>query len=241
MAKLSLPPSSLQSLFSTLLPNYTLTSSTELSTPLHLNTVYHLQTTTQSFILKLPPSLSARLLRYERHLFPAEHLVTSFLSSHGIIPPNPRDGTYIYDPSLQLIDVSFILKRYLEGQVLSTPTTESLIWLKYLNSITSPTGGYGFFQDATHATYSSFFLSLFDSVLLDGEELLVLLPYEQIRNELDHWRWCLGIENQREKEACFVVFDIGVNEILVGKDGKVKGLTGGWERGAWGVGNYKVL
>ncbi|RPA82250.1 hypothetical protein BJ508DRAFT_414283 [Ascobolus immersus RN42] len=235
MAKLSLPPSSLQSLLSALLSNTVLTSSTELSTPLHLNTVYHLKTTAGSFTLKLPPSPSARILRYERHLFPAEHMVTSFLSSQGILPAHPSNGTYIYDPSHELINTSFILKPYLEGQALSTPTKEALAWLKKLNSLTSPTGGYGFFQDATHSTYQSFFLSLFESVLLDGEELLVLLPYEQIRGELAQWKWCLEVEHQTEKEGCFVVFDLALDEILVDGDGKVKGLAGGWERGCWGT------
>lgn len=234
--KLSIPPDSLADLLqATFKAAPTLISCRELSTHRNLNTVYLLNCTAPNcrLILKLPPPPESRVLRSERNIFQVEHLVRSFLISKGVLQ---HEEPYLYDPSQSVLDASFLIRPYIEGTPLSLPSpdgsSERVLgeYLARINSETSPTGAFGSFISPRYTTYEQYFHQLIEGVMHDGEELLVLLPYEQIRSMVSKWSWTL---NSVDK-ARLVILGLEAGEVLLGDDGEVKGMAGGWERAVWG-------
>lgn len=231
--KLSLPPQSLQLLLESILsPQPQVLSSQELSTSKSLNTVYKIDCAAPygSLVLKLPPPQECRVLRAERNIFRVEHLVNSFLASRDLIQ---QSSPFIFDPSQSIIDAQFLVKPFIEGRPLSnTPQADASLvrFLASINQITSPTAAFGSFENPRFSTYKEFFLWMVEGILLDGEETLVLLPYEQIRTEVRRWEWTLG----QVTEPRLVVLDLRRDEVLEGEPGELKGLAGGWERALWG-------
>lgn len=167
----SLPSSQLVVNRTELLPNH-----------LHRTYVLHLSNSSQ-LILKLLPPTSTLLLRHERHALEIEAAVLSFLSQAS--------------PSLQLPRLIGCSKSSNPCPFLLTtqapcPRTLSSI----LSALTSPNGQFGpcHLTASSHGfhSWSDAFASMVESVLMDGEDAGVLLPYAEIRGAMRLGRGSLG-------------------------------------------------
>ncbi|KAK0517073.1 hypothetical protein JMJ35_000228 [Cladonia borealis] len=153
-----------------------------LANHLHRTYVVHLSNSSQ-LILKLLPPPNTLLLRHERHALEIEATVLSFLSQAS--------------PSLQLPYLIHCSKSSSPCPfLLTTQTPCSRTLSSILSALTSPNGQFG----PCHLTASSHgfhnwrdaFASMVDSLLMDGEDAGVLLPYAEIRDAMRLGRGSLG-------------------------------------------------
>ena len=182
-------------------------------------------------ILKLTPSCATPLLRHERHFLETEALTLSLLAKSGL--PTPR--VLKHDSQGALLTSPFLLTTHLYGssyaearpylsradrlgierqlRVLTTTIAQhkstsfgpvSLVWT-----------GRG------HKRWREAFLSMLESVLRDGEDMLVSLPYTQIREQVAKAERALD----EVEDARLVVLALrDPNNLLI--DARTKEVTG---------------
>jgi aminoglycoside phosphotransferase (APT) family kinase protein len=160
----------------------------------HLHRMYTLRTTESSvFTLKCTPSRDTLLLRQEHKSLETEAKVLELIKSNTRLPVPQRVSFDIL--TTNSIGAPYLLRSYLPGTPLSgllpyLSTTERSNIERTLGShifaLTqirrSSFGLVHRVQAGTgHRRWSEAFLSLLESVLRDGEDMLVSLPYDTIR------------------------------------------------------------
>jgi hypothetical protein len=143
----------------------------------------------------------------------------------------------LFDGSCQLLDSPFVLLSHLPGSHLPTfPSNELAGIVKKLVSITSPTNKFGHIVTApgeAHASYNTWgaaFRALIEAALRDGEAMLLLLPYAEVRAHCQRLAHPLDIV----ETARLVVVDFSAASVLVGEDGEMVTGVIDFERAVWG-------
>ncbi|KAH0556490.1 hypothetical protein GP486_005609 [Trichoglossum hirsutum] len=148
-------------------------------------------------VLKLAPPQNIRLLRHEQEELETEARVLQALGAQTQIPV-PR--VLKYDADSTELGAPYILMEYVPGMPLKElhPCLDAsdkyyvdrqlgrLFY--YINAIPQLLPSFGPLVKVTSGagfpTWGEAFLSLVEAVLRDAEDLVVLLPYEQIRKEM---------------------------------------------------------
>ena len=208
----------------------------------HLHRIYRIRLSDASCVLvKIPPPSWTPLLRRERSQLAAEAIVWELLADADL--PVPR--LVEHDPPRTDPDSSYLLITHLSGvpyRGIKSRMTGSerkgverqLHPLKAMitnyasstfGSVTLVADGQGF------ATWREAFTAMLESVLMDAEDILVALPYAEVREAVQRMdRPLAGVT-----EARLVVRGMGHEEnVLIDKKSKkVTGLVGGGDA-FWG-------
>ncbi|KAG0126934.1 hypothetical protein HOY82DRAFT_93775 [Tuber indicum] len=166
--------------------------------------------TNTSCVLKISPSPETRVLRYERSILESEADILRLLALLGERKGGELANVTIpevlsYDDTGNIIDSPYILLSYIPGTRfasergrMSSEQVERVErgmgrYLRSLADATSrPDGTGGGFGRATRSAkryplWRDAFTALVEAVLSDGEEMLVLLPYQEIRLQVRLW------------------------------------------------------
>ncbi|KAG7006145.1 hypothetical protein G7Y79_00016g041300 [Physcia stellaris] len=181
-------------------------------------------------VLKTSLSTGTGLLRFERHALAAEASAYSLLDKSKL--PIPR--VLKYDPKGVPIGSQFLLTTHLPGVTYAsvrpylTRSERSGIerQLQSLSSIinqhTSPRfGPVGL--DHGYSTWREAFMAVLESILMDGEDKLVSLPYSQIRDEVI--RFGKVLDEIRQARLVVLGFGQPENVLVDRKTNEVTGLT----------------
>jgi hypothetical protein len=149
-------------------------------------------------VLKLAPAQNIRLLRHEQEGLRTEAKVLQAFGAQDQVPV-PR--ILKYDAHGAELGVPYILMEYIPGMplkelhpCLDASDKRDVDWqlgrlFHYIDAIPQLLSSFGplirVTSGAGFATWREAFLSLVEAILRDAEDLVVLLPYEQIRNEVD--------------------------------------------------------
>lgn len=197
---------------------------------LHRICLVHLSNGSQ-LVLKLNPSPSTGLLRHERYSLETEASVLALLTNSNL--PAPR--ALRYDRKGTRLDSPFLLTTYLPGisyadalpYLTSTERREIELQLRSLISIANRYVSSTFGPVALVASnrgsvsWRDAFRSMVESVLMDGEDMRVNLPYIEIREAVTSW----GKALEEVREAKLVVLGLGRSEnVLI--DRRTNGVTG---------------
>ena len=183
-----------------------------------------------SLILKIGASTNTELLRHERHCLEAEAYTFNLLAKSKL----PIPQVLRYDSKHKHLGSPLLLTTRLPGITYAsvrpylTRAERSGIdrQLQSLSSIigqhTSPTFGSVALKNG-YVTWREAFLAMLESVLMDGEDKLVSLPYSQIREEALR----LGAALNDVKQAQLVVVGFGEpeNVLIDRRTNEVTGLT----------------
>ena len=189
-------------------------------------------------MLKINPLGSTALLRQERNCLNAEALTFSFLARSKL--PIPR--VLKHDPGNNLLGSPFLLTTHLPGisyasvhQYLTRAERSGIErQLKSLTSIisqyTSPKFGPVTLKKG-YKTWREAFLAMLELLLMDGEDKLVNLPYDQIRKEAIRF----GRHLDDVKEGKLIILGLGLpeNVLIDRRTNEVTGLTD-FGRAIWG-------
>jgi len=169
-------------------------------------------------ILKISPSTTMCLLRHESHYLETEAGALDMLAKSNL--PIPR--ILKYDRRSLHLGAPFLLTTHVRGvrysdvlqQLTCTERASIESQLRSLRSVisqhTSPTfGPVGFVKlNGGHKRWKDAFITMLESVLMDGEDVMVNLPYFQIREAVSRWESyldCVG-------DARLVVLGLGCPE-----------------------------
>ena len=192
-------------------------------------------------VLKTNPSSTTPLLKSERHNIETEAQVLMLLAGSGL----PIPTILGYDPSGMTCGSSFLLTGQLPGTPLSAMlpylsrserieihhqvSHSEAIMAQYISPAFGPvalvSSGHGFKR------WREAFKSMLGSVLTDGEDMFVNLPYTQIREQVSRAEKSLD----EVREARLIILDLGDAEnVLV--DERTKEVTGlvGFQKALWG-------
>ena len=189
-------------------------------------------------MLKMYPSPSLTLLRHERRCLNAEALTFSVLAKSKL--PIPR--VLKHDHSSTLLGSPFLLTTYLPGITYSsvrrylTRSERSSIerQLKSLASVISQHTSHRFGPVALKKGYKTWreaFLAVLELALMDGEDRLVHLPYDQIRAEAV--RFGHTLDDVKEGRLVILGFGSPENVLIDRRTNEVTGLTD-FGRAMWG-------
>ena len=182
-------------------------------------------------VLKLNPSPSTDLLRHERYSLETEASVLTLLTDSPL--PVPR--ALRYDRKGTRLDSPFLLTTHRPGisyadalpYLTRTERRETELQLRSLTSPisrqTSPTFGPVALVAANRGFFSwrEAFSSMVESVLMDGEDRVVNLPYIEIREAVSVW----GKALDEVRQARLVVMGLGRPEnVLI--DRRTNDVTG---------------
>ena len=188
-----------------------------------------------ALMLKCPPSFNTRLLRHEQRGLETEAKIVELLAANTQLPV-PR---FIkHDPQGGSLGSPYLMLSHIPG----TPLAEVAPYLSasersivdrtlgaYVRSITSlaaPSFGitHRVFSGTGSATWREAFLSLLESALRDAEDMLVSVPYDNIRYHVARHGYLL----EEISEARLVPLDMGrlENVLLDDRTKQVCGLLG---------------
>ena len=164
--------------------------------------VFRLQPPTEFYyILKCLPSPNLRLLRHEQNRLQAEaDVLRSLRGRSDLLVPRIIDyhTTPIPIGSVYLISGPFQGSILADIVPLSRQASSSVDRSigKYVEQLSSVSGSsFGPVRSATgipgSSSWSRCFASMLETVLRDGEDALISLPYEEIRNVVNRHRSCL--------------------------------------------------
>ena len=197
----------------------------------HVHCVRHIHLSNGiRLVLKISPSTYTDLLRHERHCLAAEACTISLLAKSNL--PVPR--VLKYESRITNIGPPFLLTTHLPGigytsvRPYLTRSERSSIerQLESLSSIitqhTSPRFGPVGVKNG-HDNWREAFLTMLESILMDGEDKLVSLPYSQMRDEALRFGYVLD----EIKKARLVVMGFGQpeNVLIDRRTNEVTGLT----------------
>ncbi|KAL7275618.1 hypothetical protein RUND412_001429 [Rhizina undulata] len=206
------------------------------------NTLYRLTlsasptTSQRTYILKLSPPPELRLLRHETSLTAAEATVLSLLRRTNL----PLQSLELADESCVLLPTPYLLLSHLPGTPLSVlrpgishsqSARIDYILGQHLSSLSATTShAFGRVQaDAKkYSTWKESFLALTEGILRDGEDMMVFLPYEQLRSQFRR----LSFTMEEIATPRLAILDFGDANVLVDAAGDVSGLVG-LERAVW--------
>lgn len=182
-------------------------------------------------VLKLTPSPSTPLLRHERQCLETEALTLSLLAKSGL--PTPR--VLKHDSHGALLNAPFILTTHLYGTSFAEvrpylSRADRLGVERQLRVLTSAiaqhkSSTFGpvslVWSGRGHKRWRDAFLSMMESALRDGEDMLVSLPYTQIREQVAK----AGKALDKVEDARLVVPALrDASNLLI--DGRTKEVTG---------------
>jgi hypothetical protein len=195
-------------------------------------------------ILKMAPSYSAGLLRHERHGLETEARVLSNLNRYTELPI-PRLIKFDGHESTNLLGSPFILSSFTRG--LNLQSMQPYLTAQDRQSIDRQLGIFAFtissqvspfFGSVSGASsglgtrsWRETFLFLLESVLRDAEDMLIQLPYDQIRTQMNRLTPCL----EDVTEARLVVPNFGnSSNVLIDPDTReISGLLD-FSNSLWG-------
>ena len=182
----------------------------------HVHRIMHVHLSNGThLVLKLSPSSNTEVLRHERRCLASEAFTLSLLAKSKL--PVPR--VFKYDPRCKQIDSPFLLTTHLPGipyanvRPYQTHSERSGIE-RQIRSLSSIVGQHTWPKfgpvalEGGYDTWREAFLALLESVLMDGEDKLVSLPYLQIRDEALRLSGSLDVV----KQARLVVMGLGQPE-----------------------------
>ena len=207
----------------------TVTGMEDLSEHVHCVRLIHLSNGIR-LLLKISPSTNTELLRHERHCLDAEAFTFSLLAKSKL--PIPR--VLRYDPRSVHLGSRFLLTTHLSGipyvsaRPYLTRSERSGIerQLDSLSSIITQHTSPRFGPVAAHKGYDTWreaFLSILESVLMDGEDKLVSLPYLQIREEA--LRFSGALDDVKQARLVIPGFGHPQNVLIDRRTNEVTGLT----------------
>ena len=200
----------------------------------HLHHLLHLNLSNgYRLVLKVTPPPETVLLRHERRLLQSEFAAISALARTDL--PIPK--ILKYESRNAHLGAPFLLTSRLEGvkyadilpymtrteragierqiQILSSTISQhSNATFGHAGLVSSKAGGFTSWREA--------FLSMVDAVIMDGEDMMVNLPYFQIREAISRWENYLDEVN----EARLFILDLGrpENVLLNQRTKEVTGL-----------------
>ena len=182
----------------------------------HVHRIMHVHLSNGTrMVLKLSPSSNTEVLRHERRSLAAEAFTLSLLAKSKL--PVPR--VFKFDSRCKQIDSPFLLTTHLPGipyanvRPYQTHSERSGIE-RQIRSLSSIVGQHTWPKfgpvalEGGYNTWREAFLALLESVLMDGEDKLVSLPYLQIREEALRFSGSLDVV----KQARLVVMGLGQPE-----------------------------
>ncbi|KAL8689633.1 MAG: hypothetical protein Q9218_004734, partial [Villophora microphyllina] len=220
--------------------------------PIHLHHVHIIHLANQSrLVLKASPSPTTPLLRHERQLLDNEALVLQILGRSDL----PVPQILRHDPTSTRLGSPFILTTHLSGtpyaearkQLTGAEREHVEDQLRFLHAtvsqhVSSAARAYGpvvlVASNQGYGTWREAFGALLESVLMDAEDLLISLPYAQIRNEVARLESFLS----EVKEARLVVLGLfEPQNILI--DRQTRGVTGILDFGQalWGDWQFGIM
>lgn len=183
-------------------------------------------------VLKLSPSPSTILLRHERNFLESEATILSLLKRSGL--PIPR--ILRYDPRNIQLGSPFLLSTHAPGvsyadaslHLTRSECRDIELQLRSFSSTISqhisPTFGPAALvaSDRGFSTWRESFKSMFESIMMDAEDMTINLPYHAIREAASS----VAKELQDVKEARLVVLGLGrpQNVLLDQRTNDVTGL-----------------
>ena len=208
----------------------------------HLHGICKLRLSNGSrLVLKLSPSPNTVLLRHERYSLESEATILSLLKKSSL--PIPR--ILRYDPSSTQIGSSFLLSTHVPGvlyaDVLARLTRSECrdieLQLRSLKSTISQHTSSTFGPAALVASNKGFptwresFKSMFESIVMDAEDMTINLPYHAIREAASS----VAKELHDVEKARLVVLGLGrpQNVLLDQRTNDVIGLLD-FGRAVWG-------
>lgn len=192
------------------------------------------------YVLKIAPPPDIRVLRYENSILEAEASTLRLIRNLASVPvPEP----IVYDDTCEILESPYILMTYLPGVTLdklrpslSASDSDAIDHSvgRYLRQIGDASSDRQYFgrgpsKAKVYASWRECFLALTEAILRDGEDMLVLLPYEQLRQQFRRWAYTLD-EVMKPRLS---VLDFGDSSVLV--DPQTKAVTGliDFERSGW--------
>lgn len=190
------------------------------------------------FVLKISPLANVELLRHERHCLNSEAITLSLLAKSRL----PIPQVLKFEPRSADLGSPFLLMTHLPGirystvrQYLTRSERSSIDrQLRSLASIIGQHASLSFGPVSLGKGYKSWrkaFFEMLESILMDGEDKLVSLPYAQIRKEAIRF----GSSLDEVKDARLIVMGLGSPEnVLI--DRRTKEVTGLTDFGSaiWG-------
>jgi len=199
-------------------PHITIYQTIPLPNHLHRISTLHLSNNIR-LILKLPPSTTTPVLRHERHSLASEAAILTHLSNQNLPIPHlvthdPRSNNPLGSPFIlttHLLGIPF-LDAYTQLTHSEIQDVEQqLVELRshissYASSMFGPAATVG--TGAGHSAWREAFGAMTESILMDGEDMTVNLPYAAIREAVSAWGSCL----EAVREASLVVPRLGRRE-----------------------------
>ncbi|MCJ1226338.1 hypothetical protein MMC12_002988 [Toensbergia leucococca] len=192
-------------------------------------------------VFKIAPPASTPLLRHERQSLETENFMLSFLAPSSL--PVPK--VLRYDARGKVFGSPFLLTTRLDGISLAKANPymtrsdragidhQLRVLMITIGQFTSSAFGPVSLVSSNqgHKTWREAFISMLESVLRDAEDMLVSLPYSQIREQATR----VGKALNEVKEARLVVFGLGeLDNVLL--DRRTKEIVGllDFGRAIWG-------
>lgn len=192
------------------------------------------------YVLKIAPPPDVRVLRYESLILEAEASTLRLVRERTTVPV---PELIVYDDTCDILDSPYLLMTYLPGTTLdklrlSLSSSDSNAidhavgcYLRQVGDVASDRRHFGRAPSRSkmYLSWRECFLALTEAVLRDGEDMLVLLPYEQLRQQFRRWAYTLDEVVQPKLS----VLDFWDGSVLV--DPKTKAVTGliDFERSGW--------
>ena len=210
--------------------------------PYHLHRISTLRLSNDSrLILKLPPSTTTAVLRHERQYLASEAAILTLLSKSNL----PIPQILKYETRSNLLGSSFLLTTEIPGIIYADVFTfltrsqrddveqqlDALV--THLSSYSSVNFGSAakVAAGSGSSTWREAFRCMLDPILMDGEDMMVNLPYTQIKETFNVW----GKHLNEVQEARLVVLGMGRKE-NVKIERKTNDVTGvlDFGRAVWG-------
>lgn len=192
------------------------------------------------YVLKVAPPPDVRVLHYESFILEAEASTLRLIQERTTVPV---PELIVYDENCDILDSPYLLMTYLPGVTLDKlrPSLSSSDldaidhtvghYLRQVGNVASDRQcfGRGPSRAKMYVSWRECFMALTEAVLRDGEDMLVILPYEQLRQQFRQWAYTLDEVVQPRLS----VLDFGDGSVLV--DPETRTVTGliGFERSGW--------
>lgn len=204
------------------------------------NSVYELQLEDgRSWIMKVSPPTSTKLMRYEYELMKTEVSAMELLQQAAQIPV-PK--VLAFDRSRSLLDGEIVIMEKLQGE--SYSKLKKALTIEERSEIERQLGYYAVLLHGikaasfgplcapheTNVSWRDVFLMMINSVLDDGEDaqLPLPLPYQELRDLLYSNTICMN----EVTEPSLIHWDLWDGNVLV-QEGKITGIID-FERALWG-------